>query len=46
MVMDVAEYGKTMKYTIFENNNGALEMAKTPKMRLQIKYIAIKYYYF
>jgi len=45
-VMDVAECGKTMKCTIFEDNNSTLEMAKTPKIRLQTKYIVIKYHYF
>ena len=32
--------------TIFEDNNGALELAKVPKMRPRTKHIAIKYHHF
>ena len=44
--MNVADCGKTMKCTVFEDNNGALETAKAPKMRPRTKYIAIKYHHF
>lgn len=44
--MNLAECGKTMKYTVFEDNNRALEMAKIPKIRPRTKHIGIKYYYF
>ena len=45
-VMNLAEYGKKMKCTVFEDNNGALEMAKIPKMRPRTKHIVIKYHHF
>ena len=45
-VMNVADCGKTMKCTVFEDNNGALEMAKAPKMRPRTKHVAIKYHHF
>ena len=44
--MNISECSKLIKCTVFEDNNGALEMAKTPKMRLCTKHIAIKYHYF
>jgi hypothetical protein len=34
------------KCTVFEDNNGALEMAQTPKMRPRTKHINIKYHHF
>jgi hypothetical protein len=36
----------TVKCTIFEDNNGALELAKAPKMCPRTKHIAIKYHHF
>ena len=45
-VMDIPECNKSMKCTVFEDNNGALEMAKTPKMRPRTKHIAIKHHHF
>ena len=35
-----------VKCTVFEDNNGALELAKTPKMRPRTKHIALKYHHF
>ena len=32
--------------TVFEANNGALELAKTPRLRLKTKHIYLKYYSF
>ena len=32
--------------TVFENNNGALELARAPKYRPRTKHIAIKYHHF
>ena len=32
--------------TVFEDNNGALELAKCPRMRPRTKHIAIKYHHF
>ena len=36
----------TVRCTLFEDNNGALELAKAPKMRPRTKHIAIKYHHF
>ena len=35
-----------MHCTLFEDNNGALELAKTPRYRPRTKHIAIKYHHF
>ena len=45
-VMKVPDCKKTMKCAVFEDNNGALELATTPKMRPRTKHIAIKYHHF
>eukprot|EP00957_Ditylum_brightwellii_P202288 15329487-Ditylum_brightwellii.AAC.1 len=34
------------KCTVFEDNNGCIELAKCPKMRPRTKHIAIKYHHF
>ena len=44
--MNVPECSKSMKCTVFEDNNGALELANAPKMRPRTKHIAIKYHHF
>ena len=44
--MNIADCNKTMKCTVFEDNNGALEMARAPKMRPRTKHVAIKYHHF
>ena len=44
--MDLAECGKTMKCTFFEDNNRALDLAKILKIRPGTKDIGIKYYRF
>ena len=44
--MDVKDCDKSMMYAVFEDNNGAIELAKTPKMRLRTKHIAIKCHHF
>ena len=31
---------------MFEDNNGALELAKTPRMRPRTKHISLKYHHF
>ena len=38
--MSVLDCSKTMKYTVFEDNNGTLELAKTPMIRTCNKYMA------
>jgi len=35
-----------IKCTLFEDNNGALELANTPKIRPRTKHIAVKYHHF
>ena len=45
-VMNTPECSKSMKYAVFEDNNGALELANAPKMRPRTKHIAIKYHHF
>ena len=35
-----------IKCTLFEDNNGALELAKQPRYRPRTKHIAIKYHHF
>ena len=39
------EYPVTVKSTIFEDNNGAISTAKTPKMSPHTKHIAVKYHF-
>ena len=46
LVMDVPSCGKIIKYTVFEDNNRAIELAKAPKTRPYTESIAIKYQYF
>ena len=36
----------TIHTTVFEDNNGAIELAKEPKYRPRTKHIAIKYHHF
>ena len=45
-VMDITPGTKTTKYTVFEDKNGAIELAKAPKMRPRTKNISIKYHHF
>lgn len=44
--MDIPLRKPIVKCTVFEDNNGALELAKTPKMRPRTKHIALKYHHF
>ena len=44
--MDAPDCSNTMKCAVFEDNNGALEMAKTPNMRPLTKHVAIKCHHF
>ena len=46
LVMNIPDCNKIMKCTVFEDDNGAIELAKTPKMRPRTKHIAIKYHHF
>ena len=45
-VMEIPHCDKIIKCTAFEDNNGTIELAKAPKMRLRTKHIAIKHYHF
>jgi hypothetical protein len=40
------DHKPTVKCTVFEDNNGALDLATAPKMRPRTKHIAIKYHQF
>ena len=46
VVMDILSCDKIMKCTVFEDNNGAIELDKAHKMRNRTKHIAIKYHHF
>ena len=46
LIFDKDKMKSKVKCTLFEDNNGALELAKTPKYRLRTKHIALKYYHF
>ena len=35
-----------MKCKVFEDNNGAIELAKAPNIRPRTKHIALKYHHF
>ena len=35
-----------MNSKVFEDNNGAIKLAKAPKIRPRTKHIALKYHYF
>ena len=45
-VISVSSNEPTIKCTIFEDNNGALELAKMPRMRPRTRHIATKYHFF
>ena len=45
-LIDVASCDKIMKCTVFEDNNGAIELAKAPQMTPRTKHTAIKCYHF
>jgi len=42
----IGESSTVIKSTVFEDNNGALHMAESPKMTPRTKWIAIKYHFF
>ena len=45
-VVDVKDCDKLMMCVVFEDNNGAIELAKTPKMRPRTKHLEIKHHHF
>ena len=44
--LDPSKIQFTTKSTVFEDNAGALELAKTPKLRPRTKHINVKYHHF
>ena len=38
--------GASVKSTVFEDNNGALQLALSPKLTPRTKHIAVKYHFF
>ena len=45
-VYDQSTAAPTLHCTVFEDNNGALELANTPRYRPRTKHIGIKYHHF
>ena len=45
MNLDFVKSG-TLKSTVFEDNNGALGLATSPKLTPRTKHIAVKYHFF
>ena len=44
--MSASDCSEPMKRSVFEDINGTVEIASTPKMRLKVKKIAIKHHHF
>ena len=44
--MGFDKFDSSLKCTVFEDNNGCIELAKSPKMRPRTKHIALKYHFF
>ena len=44
--VEIASDGSDICCTVFEDNSGALELAKTPKLRPRTKYFNVKYHHF
>ena len=45
-VLQIKKEKHKMYCTVFEDNNGALELAKTPRLRPRTKHISLKYHHF
>ena len=45
-VYDISQEKPSINCTLFEDNNGALQLAKEPKYRPRTKHIALKYHHF
>ena len=41
-----SDYAATMKSTVFEDNNGALGLASSPKLTPRTRHISVKYHFF
>lgn len=46
IVMSVEDYSKSIKCTVFEDNNGTVEIANTLKMRPRTKHADVKCHHF
>ena len=44
--MSIKDVSPIINYTVFEDNNGALELAQLPRMRPRTRHIATKYHFF
>ena len=44
--MSIEEVSPVINCTVFEDNNGALELANLPRMRPRTRHIATKYHFF
>ena len=44
--MNIESKRPSVKCKLFENNNGAIKLAKAPKIRPRTKHIALKYHHF
>ena len=44
--MDAPTSNKTIEHTVFEYDNGSIDLAKAPKMGLGTKHVAIKHHHF
>ena len=44
--MSIGQVSPVINCTVFEDNNGALELANLPRMRPRTRHIATKYYFF
>jgi hypothetical protein len=45
-VLKTSRYNATMHSSIFEDNNGALQLARAPRMTPRTKHYGIKYHFF
>ena len=45
-VMDKLTCNKTIEHTVFEDDNGAIDLSKAPKIIPEIKHVAIKHHHF
>ena len=44
--LDIESKRPSVKYIVFKDNNGAIELAKAPKIRPHTKHISLKYHHF
>ena len=44
--LNIESKGPSVKCKVFKDNNGAIELAKSPKICTRTKHIALKYHHF